>query len=42
MRRQPRLFVVPERATGQVLPCVSVLACGAGTPFFLLTKETVR
>lgn len=48
MRRFTSLFVVSERAAGQVLPCVSVLACGAETPFFLLTphflltKETVR
>jgi hypothetical protein len=48
MRRPFSLFAVPERAVGQVLPCVSALACGAETPFslltphFLLTKETVR
>lgn len=50
MRRSLRHVVAGLRArtTGQVLPCVSALACGAETPFFLLTptflltKETVR
>lgn len=48
MRRSFSLFAVPDRAVGQILPCVSVLACEAETPFFLLTphflltKETVR
>jgi len=43
MRRSFSLIVVRARATRQVLPCVSALACGAETPFFLLlTKETVR
>lgn len=42
MRRSFPLTVVRRmRATGPILPCVSVLACGAGTPF-PLTKETVR
>jgi hypothetical protein len=48
MRRASLHFVVRPRMTRQVLPCVSALACGAETPFFilspyfLLTKETVR
>jgi hypothetical protein len=42
MRRPPLHFVVRMRMTRQVLPCVSALACGVETRFFILTRETVR
>jgi hypothetical protein len=42
MHRLLPLHDVRARTAANVLPCVSVLACGAETPFSISTKETVR